>query len=633
MSGRQRSHFRQADHWFDHWFTFSIRDRCDPCSHLWRPLQRIRTKRRIALSGSPLQNNLLEYWTMANVVREGQLGTRKHFNERFAEPIRDGQYGDATRQQRRLMRQKSKTLFKLLTTKYDMMHRCDYAVLKRDLKPKLEFVLVVKLSKLQRRLYRSFLEYQQHSLSGKAGSCVLSAHANLMLIWNHPMTLYRAATIRREKLLSEEIKNVSDADSESDSAGSSGSAHDEATSPAKSDTPDASTAEDEEDWFRSLLSAASVLHDEQGPTTAEEFERVASLSGKVVILLQILKLAAERGEKVLVFSQSLPTLDVLETILRFDRAQTWVKGQDYWRIDGSVDGESRQSSIDCFQDERQTRLRLFLISIRAGSLGINLTAANRVIIFDASWNPTFDLQAMFRVYRYGQTKPCFVYRLLGCGTMEEQIYNRQVTKQALSLRVIDERNTHQHFTKVEIEQLLTTSGIDAYADADEVPAASKQPETAPPDAKATEDPELPVEQMGAGQLKTYLRSSHLITETQIGACVEKSELLALAVRVRDHYHQQKADSDDENVRYARSRQGPELFDPSGFFDGVQVKDDVLEEILLNEGISPWIKYCHKHDSLLVHHEDVEQDDEWVRQEVADYEASLVAEARLVHGTG
>lgn len=130
---------------------------------------------------------------------------------------------------------------------------------------------------------------------------------------------------------------------------------------------------------------------------------------------------------------------------------------DECRIDGKTESSERQKLVDRFNEPDNKRVKCTLISTRAGSLGINLYAANRVIIVDGSWNPTYDLQAIFRAWRYfldycgiklcqysinkqwliirgligcryGQKKPVFAYRLMARGTIEEKIYKRQVLK-------------------------------------------------------------------------------------------------------------------------------------------------------------------------------------------------------------
>ncbi|ESN91697.1 hypothetical protein HELRODRAFT_165758 [Helobdella robusta] len=123
-------------------------------------------------------------------------------------------------------------------------------------------------------------------------------------------------------------------------------------------------------------------------------------------------------------------------------------------LDGGTAGVDREKLINQFNDYNNTRIHLFLLSTRAGCLGINLIGACRVVIFDASWNPCHDCQAVCRVYRYGQNKCCFVYRLVSDNTMEKNIYDRQINKQGISDRVVDELNPQNLLSKKQVDMLM-----------------------------------------------------------------------------------------------------------------------------------------------------------------------------------
>lgn len=150
----------------------------------------------------------------------------------------------------------------------------------------------------------------------------------------------------------------------------------------------------------------------------------------MLILVPLLRHWRRKGQKVLVFSRGTQLLDMLEACL-------WQQGYSpqVLRLDGSTPQGQRQKLVDEFNSSA-TR-GIFLISTRAGGVGLNLTAASVVVIFDPDWNPCADLQAQDRSFRIGQTRVVEVYRLLGAGTIEEQIYVRQIWKQQLAACAID----------------------------------------------------------------------------------------------------------------------------------------------------------------------------------------------------
>lgn len=116
----------------------------------------------------------------------------------------------------------------------------------------------------------------------------------------------------------------------------------------------------------------------------------------------------------LIFSNSMPEMEAIEYFLkkRTTGKRNWKKGIDYYRMDGTVLPEERNNICDSFNNCNNIKAKVFIISYKVGGLGLNMVAANRVILMDVNWNPSYETQSIFRVYRFGQMKECFVYRLV-----------------------------------------------------------------------------------------------------------------------------------------------------------------------------------------------------------------------------
>ncbi|XP_051716757.1 transcriptional regulator ATRX isoform X2 [Ctenopharyngodon idella] len=467
-----------------------------------KAMNSIKTRRRVVLTGTPLQNNLIEYHCMVNFIKENLLGSVKEFRNRFINPIQNGQCADSTLADVRVMKKRAHILYEMLA---GCVQRRDYTALTKFLPPKHEYVLAVRLTPIQCKLYRYYLDHftgvgsALESGRGRAGTKLFQDFQMLSRIWTHPWCLQLDYISKENKGYFDEDSMEEFIASETEESSMSLTSEDEKPKRKKkrgkgkeqsSDKSDSDDLEVIKEWNTSsrggnpegrnraepveeVRASSNSGPGSPSPDWYKEFvveadSEVLEHSGKMVLLFEILRMAEEVEDKVLVFSQSLISLDLIEDFLELaGRAKEegklspykgegkWFRNIDYYRLDGSTNAMTRKKWAEEFNDTSNVRGRLFLISTRAGSLGINLVAANRVIIFDASWNPSYDIQSIFRVYRFGQVKTVFVYRFLAQGTMEEKIYDRQVTKQSLSFRVVDQQQIERHFTMNELTELYT----------------------------------------------------------------------------------------------------------------------------------------------------------------------------------
>uniref|UniRef100_UPI003AAAFA11 helicase ARIP4-like n=1 Tax=Centroberyx gerrardi TaxID=166262 RepID=UPI003AAAFA11 len=420
-------------------------------------LKNIRTRRRVVLTGYPLQNNLIEYWCMVDFVRPDFLGTRQEFSNMFERPILNGQCVDSTPQDVQLMRYRSHVLHSLLE---GFVQRRGHDVLRDQLPSKEEHVLLVRLSPLQRALYTEFMtRFREAGNTGWLSLNPLKAFCVCCKIWNHPDVLYEA--LQKENLANEQDLDLDDITS---------------TGPARCPTAPNQKSKPLENPNPIGGLSLNQLQEKANQVITYEWAKdimcdykagMLENSAKMVLLFHLIEESVRKGDKLLVFSQSLSTLTVIEEFLakrpvppspktsgRDAANQNWVRNLNYYRLDGSTTASERERLINQFNDPSNTSAWVFLLSTRAGCLGVNLIGANRVVVFDASWNPCHDAQAVCRVYRYGQRKPCHIYRLVCDFTLEKKIYDRQISKQGMSDRVVDDLNPVLTFTRREVESLL-----------------------------------------------------------------------------------------------------------------------------------------------------------------------------------
>ena len=384
--------------------------------------------RRVLLSGTPLQNDLEEFHALATFVNPGLLGDAAAFRRVYAAPITRARDRDADAAAREIAGERTRELSRI-SARF-VLRRTQAQVLSRILPPKAEFRVFVRPSEVQKRLYARVLRLPQVQRlfveSGAAHCGVLPAIALLRKICNHPSLLAPAAASDGDERTSvEALRRSLGADAYSD------------------DDLDADGAGGAEEDLRGA--AAAWLHEERsapggaGPRPLE--------SGKMQVLEELLGRIRERdpAERCVLVSNFTETLDLFEALA----------GRRRWgalRLDGSTAVGERQTLVDRFNSGggRAGAPFLFLLSAKAGGVGLNLVGANHLVIFEPDWNPATDLQAMARVWRDGQTRPVSVYRFLTCGTLEERIFQRQLRKLELSDAVVDRKDARRNFRAEEL---------------------------------------------------------------------------------------------------------------------------------------------------------------------------------------
>ncbi|KAJ9562932.1 hypothetical protein OSB04_008092 [Centaurea solstitialis] len=406
-------------------------------SKLYEACLAIKTRKRYGLTGTVMQNKIMELFNLFDWVVPGGLGTREHFRDYYDEPLKHGQRSSAPERFVQVAQERRKHLVSVLN-KF-LLRRTKEETIGHLMMGKEDNVVFCAMSEVQKRVYRRMLQLPDiQCLINKDLPCSCGIPLKQVecckrtvpngVIWPHlhkdnpdgcdscPFCLVLPCLTKLQQI----------------------SNHLELIKPNPRDDPDKQRKDKD---FASAVFGTDI-DVVGGYTQNESFMGLSDVQhcGKMRALENLMSSWILHGDKILLFSFSVRMLDILEKFhIR--------KGYSFSRLDGSTPTSLRQSLVDDFNSSPSKQV--FLISTRAGGLGLNLVSANRVVIFDPNWNPAHDLQAQDRSFRFGQKRHVVVFRLLAAGSLEELVYTRQVYKQQLANIAVSGKLEKRYFEGVQ----------------------------------------------------------------------------------------------------------------------------------------------------------------------------------------
>ncbi|KAH9223462.1 P-loop containing nucleoside triphosphate hydrolase protein [Leptodontidium sp. 2 PMI_412] len=382
-----------------------VADEChqlkEPSAETTKAMNQVNALCRIGLTGTAIQNKYDELWTLLNWTNPGRFGPLSTWKTSISNPLKMGQSHDCTNHQLKQARQTAEKLRDNLLPQFFL--RRMKSLIAHQLPKKTDKVVFCPLTSLQKKAYEFFLESPLVE-TVRTSADVCDCGKGLKRGWCCYMTIPGSNTSWRAMVfpvitILQKLSN--------DLA---------ILIPNPADPPE-KRERDLEHLKEMLPDHWRELYENRGS--------LATLSdpefcGKWAILKKLLKYWHENGDKVLIFSHSVRLLELLQYL--FNNTSYTVSF-----LSGKTKNDDRQKLVDAFNSDPNQFV--FLISTKAGGVGLNITSANKVVIFDPNWNPSYDLQAQDRAYRIGQLRDVEVYRLVSAGTVEEIVYARQIYKQ------------------------------------------------------------------------------------------------------------------------------------------------------------------------------------------------------------